>query len=202
MKLKEIKLPKSSSDLRIKHLSILKNSIFQDKMTLDIACIFVSEFTGVSINEVRNWRLKDIEKVTIHLSNLFASMDIKSLPEKEIVLNGKYYELVNPEKVGIGWHIDFGAIDKVRDPYTLAGVMYVEKGTDYGQVDNNKNIEYPLENRKKEFQEHMPLDVYLRASAFFLTKSLKSTKISLVKQKGKHLGVKIARVFMRGKKAY
>lgn len=200
MKLKEIKLPKSRNDLRIKHLSILRNSIFQDKMTYEVACIFVSEFTGVSINEVRNWRLKDIEQVTVHLSNLFSSMDIKSKPEKEITLNGNQYELVDPEKVGVGWHIDFGAIDKVRDTYTFAGVMYVEKGTQYGQVDGNKNIQYPLENRKKEFQEHMPLDVYLRASAFFLTKSLKSTRKSLVKQKGNHLGVKMAQVFMRGKR--
>jgi hypothetical protein len=100
------------------------------------------------------------------------------------------YLLVDPSKVGIGWHIDISNSDLQNDPSRLASLMYIEKGTTYGELDENLNMKYSNQERAKLFEEHLPLPDYLNLVSFFLRQSIelmssytvnKKIRINLIK---------------------
>ena len=93
-------------------------------------------------------------------------------PKDEISINGVDYVLVDPSKVGIGWHIDISNSDLQNDPSRLASLMYIEKGTTYGELDENLNMKYSNQERAKLFEEHLPLPDYLNLVSFFLRQSI------------------------------
>jgi hypothetical protein len=93
-------------------------------------------------------------------------------PKEEIIINGVRYLLVDPAKVGIGWHIDISNSDLQNDPSRLASLMYIEKGTTYGELDENLNMKYSNQDRAKIFEEHLPLPDYLNLVSFFLRQSI------------------------------
>jgi len=111
-------------------------------------------------------------------------------PKEEITILNKEYVLVDPSKVGIGWHIDISNSDLQNDPSRLASLMYIEKGTTYGELDENLNMKYSNQERAKLFEEHLPLPDYLNLVSFFLRQSIelmsnytvnKKTRTSLLK---------------------
>ena len=93
-------------------------------------------------------------------------------PKEEITILNKEYVLVDPSKVGIGWHIDISNSDLQNDPSRLASLMYIEKGTTYGELDENLNMKYSNQERAKLFEEHLPLPDYLNLVSFFLRQSI------------------------------
>jgi len=50
--------------------------------------------------------------------------------------------------------------------------MYIEKGTTYGELDENLNMKYSNQERAKLFEQHMPLPDYLNLVSFFLRQSI------------------------------
>jgi hypothetical protein len=172
----DIKLPKTYKDLRIKHLKPIQTDKYMDKMDLNLMVEFIADFTGIKKAKLMSIDVKDITNLSNHIATLYASMPVVKHPPKEITLNGKTYELVNPEKIGVGWHIDWSNGDIESDPVRMACLMYYPKGAVYGEVDAYDNLVNPIKDRYKEFENHLPLSTFLEASNFFLQRFVTSTK--------------------------
>ena len=126
----------------------------------------------------------------MHCISLFENYKVTE-PEKEIEVLGQKYELVDPKKVGVGWHIDVSNSDMQSNPARLVALMYIEKGTNYGDLDQNGNMIYSNQEREKIFKQHIPLPIYLNVVSFFLRQSIvlienftenpKRTKLRLIR---------------------
>mgnify|MGYP003509840211 FL=1 len=172
----EIKLPKSSKDLRIKHLKPIQSDKYLGQLDLPLMVEFISDFTGVSKNKLMRIDYRDIVKMTAHINGLYANFDVNKRPPKEITINGKMYEMINPEKVGVGWHMDWSHLDIESDPVRMACLMYYPKGAIYGDVDEYDNLLNPIKDRYNDFENHFPLQTFLEASDFFLERFVQSAK--------------------------
>lgn len=171
----KIKAPKSINDLRIKHLEFLKDEKYHKNTDTLTFIEFISKFTNTDINELKKVNLIKLKGVYLHLISIFQNYKI-SEPEKEIEIEGIKYELVQPAKVGIGWHIDVANSDLENDPSRIASLMYIEKGTNYGELDENLNMNYSNKKRAEIFEKEMPLPVYLNLLNFFFEQINKINK--------------------------
>ena len=175
-----IRLPKNTNDLRIRHWKVLTNPLYDGQIDLELACQFLSEFTGEHINDVRIIDQEDIWKMFNHCVGLYEGIHV-SKPSKEIILGGEKYNLIEPHKVGSGWHIDFGKFNDIqKDPVKTACLFYYPaKAKKYGETDENKNLLYPIRDRYNIVERDMTLQDFLNASAFFLRKSERSMRLSM-----------------------
>ncbi len=167
-----IKAPKSMNDLRIEHLEALTNPKFTTG-NLDLKDIieFLSCLTSGTINELKKVNISELKDIYVHCISLFKDYQITE-PQKEIEILGQKYELVDPKKVGVGWHIDVSNSDMQTNPARLVALMYIEKGTNYGDLDVNGNMIYSNQEREKIFKQHLPLPIYLNVVSFFLRQSI------------------------------
>jgi len=196
----EYKLPKKAIDLRINHFNHMVNVDLERLVTPIDRADFVADFLGISRKKAYTFDAKSIIEMSNHIIDLYADIHVGN-PPKEITLNGTIYELVNPEKVGVGWHADFSKMDINRDPIQLACMFYFPKGAIYGDVDENDNLINPIKSRYNDIGDHMPLQVFLEASAFFLRKIEQSMRLSMVKRKSMERTIKIlSRIGLRGKR--
>ena len=179
----EIRLPKNTEDLRIKHLKALNGIEEEPPRNLNDLIDFVCEFTGEKRSLVEAFTTKgEILKIYEHLLGLFNEFKVMSKPPQTITLKGKEFELINPEKVGIGWHIDFEKSDIKKDPVRVACLFYYPKGEIYGAKDENKNLINPIKDRYNLFENEMQLTTFLECTSFFLRKSTKSMSASIHQQ--------------------
>ena len=115
-----------------------------------------------------------------------SNMDVTSKLPESITLKGQRFCLVDPGKVGIGWHIDWNSSAKQKtiekDPVRLACLFYLPEGYNYSDVDANGNITHPIASRYELFKEEFPLDLFIRCTNFFLKRSLTLTKRSMVRE--------------------
>jgi hypothetical protein len=188
-----IKAPKTINDLRIKHLSALTNPKFQKDLTLELMIDFVSIITDSNRTDLRNVYTDKVKEVFTHCVDLFKGFKIAK-PKEQIIIEGQLFDLVDPKKVGVGWHIDVSNSDFKAQPSRLVALMYIEHGTIYGELDENKNMKYPAKTRMDLFEEHLPLPTYLNCVDFFLRQSLKSMSSSMERR------MPIMRMIQNGKR--
>jgi len=186
----EIRIPRSKKDLRIRHNKALSNNIVSNP-SLSEKSIFLHELTQAPLHSIRKLSVKDVDKLYRLCILSFAGFKLNDEPPKEIVLEGQAFELVNPDKVSTGWHIDWDVISKQDDPVKYACMYYFPKGEVYGESDTNGNILHPSSDRYELFKEHFPLQVYLECRAFFLNRYEKSIRLQVAKAKGEQMGMKI-----------
>ena len=141
----------------------------------------IADFIGISRKKAHAFDARDVMKMSNHIINLYGDIHVGN-PPKEITLGGKEYELINPEKVGVGWHADFSKMDVNRDPVQLACMFYFPKGQIYGDVDENDNLLNPIRDRYNDIGDHMELKVFLEACAFFLRKTERSLRLSTARR--------------------
>lgn len=177
MQSKDFKLPKTVNDLRIRHLKPLTNSIYEDEMTIELLCDFMAEFTGKSVNVIRQIDTKDLIRMFQHVKEIYSDIRINP-PRKTITMGGQEWVLVDPHKVGCGWHMDFSMGNIKENPEWLACLFYYPKGVKYGATDENDNLLYPIAERIDMFKDEMSLQDFLNASGFFLRKISKSMILS------------------------
>jgi hypothetical protein len=183
----EAKIPTNAKGLRIKHfasMSYVPQEKAENEKELDESesLLFLAEFTGLGYNKMLDFTVSDIKKMTATAMKALATMDLVSELPKTIKLGGQSFYLVDPEKVGIGWHIDFKKASIVKDPIRLACLFYIPEGYNYSDVDENGNIKFPIASRYTLFRDEFPLDLFIRCSNFFLKRSLTSTKRSMVRE--------------------
>lgn len=177
-----IKAPKTLNDLRIRHLKSLTDEKFQKAMDLKTIIEFISLITEAKRSDLNKVNISELRKVHEHCIGLFKDFQLAE-PRKEITILNQTYVLVDPSKVGIGWHIDVSNSDLQNDPSRLASLMYIEKGTVYGELDENLNMKYSNQERAKLFEEHLPLPDYLNIVSFFLRQSIELMSNSMVSKK-------------------
>jgi hypothetical protein len=178
----EARIPTSAKALRIRHFASMAMAPEQDFQTDQDSLLFLAEFTGLGYNRMLDFTIEDVRKMRTVAMTALASMDLVSELPKTITLQGQTFYLVDPEKVGIGWHIDFNNSSIKKDPVRLACLFYLPEGFNYSDVDENGNIKFPIASRHALFAEEFPLDLFIRCSNFFLKRSLTSTARSMVKQ--------------------
>lgn len=178
-------IPKNLNDYRLRHYNAFEkyNSGIgsdEDKIAL------IAGITGVPFNVARMIEPKEFNQVMKRIDLSFIGIKL-SKPPKEVVIGGKHFTLVDPHKVGMGWHRDFANINRSQHAM-MSAMFYVEKGMKYAQCDEDGNILNSVIDRAKFFETHFPMALYLDASAFFLNKIILSTnvliqvkKISLLK---------------------
>lgn len=178
----EVKIPTNHKGLRIRHfdsVSMVPEGGFKRP---EDSLVFLAEFTGLRYNQLLDFTLEDICRMTITATKALAGMDLTSALPDSIVLGGKEFYKVDPEKAGIGWHIDFSNTSIKKDPVRLACLFYLPKGFKYSDVDENGNITHPIASRKELFEQEFPLDLFIRSANFFLKSSLVLMKKSMVKE--------------------
>lgn len=165
----EIKLPKDKTGLRIKHLPAFQDKRLKDEApTVSLKIDTLHKFTGIS--KPRLWSVPEHQLSVLfnHIMMIAAEIDDKPEPPKEIEIDGQWFELVDFEKVGAGWHADNEESNYVIDPVRLACICYIPKGTYYGEIDRHENLLYPISSRHELFTDHFPLEVYYQLTTFFL----------------------------------
>ena len=182
----EIKIPQSATDLRIKHYKALKNpDAFTDESD-EGRIQFLCDFLNLKLHQVRLLKPEHVDKIFRYSAVAFAGMKIGSEPPKEIVLDGKTFERIDPKKVGIGWHIDMNEASKgnwlEKKPVHLACLFYYPKGYEYGALDSNDNLIHPIKDRLELFENNFMLQTFMESTAFFLGYYAKS-KRKLIIQK-------------------
>lgn len=178
----EVKIPTTAKGLRIRHFASMA-MIPQDGFKEDYdSLLFLAEFTGLGYNRMLDFTLKDIKKMRDTAVKSMATMDIVSQLPKTIRLKDQTFHLVDPDKVGIGWHIDFNKSSIKKDPVRLACLFYLQEGYSYSDVDENGNIKHTIASRYELFKEEFPLDLFIRCSNFFLKRSLTSIERSMVRE--------------------
>jgi hypothetical protein len=183
-----IKIPKTHKDLRIKHNKVLNGMNIVQNPTLEQKIVFLYDFTGTALYELKRLQVRDIDSLYRASMNSLGGITINDNPPKVIKLDGKAFEIVNPHKVAAGWHIDFSNTDMDKDPVRMACLFYYPKGELYGITDDNGNLINPINDRYELFKDHLPLEVYLEASAFFLTQLHKLTKQQVTRRAGELKG--------------
>lgn len=176
----EVKIPTNAKGLRIKHFASMSYVPQEDFKDEGESLLFLAEFTGLGYNKMLDFTVKDIKKMTATAIKAMASMDLVSPLPKTIKLDGQVFNLVDPDKAGIGWHIDFKNSSIKKDPVRLACLFYLPDGYSYSDVDENGNIKFPIASRYELFEKEFPLDIFIRCANFFLKRSLTSTKRSMV----------------------
>jgi hypothetical protein len=175
----QVAIPKRGEDLRMKHLASLE--VLNDEQDVH-GLHFLSSFTGVSYSQMCNFTPRQIKQMLSAATSAVADLNT-STEHKHITLGNKTCYRVDPEKVGIGWHIDFAA---TTDPLRRACLYYLPEGYNYSDADENGNLKHTIAASIDLFRAHLPLEVYLSASVFFLTKSTKSTNRQVLKLKTKN----------------
>ena len=178
----EVKLPSGAKDLRIKHFKSLPLVPEEGFTTGQDSLLFLCEFLNLPYNTVLRFTPQDIKKMTVLAVKALSKMDVVSPLPKVITIEKQRFTLVDPKKIGIGWHIDFSKANINTDPVRLACLFYVQEGYNYSDVDENGNILFPIASRYELFKEHFPLDLFIRSSNFFLKGSLNSTRKQVFQQ--------------------
>jgi len=179
----EIRLPSTVKDLRLKHFKVLTNEKYKQAMDIFDLVDFLAEFMGEKKSKILQIDKSGIEKMYIHIAKLYASFKPSKKPPIDIVLDGQSFSLINPEKVGIGWHMDYTTADIKVDPIRLACLLYYPTGKVYGETDINDNLLYPIKDRYELIANHLPLTTFLEASGFFLNRQAESIKVYQVANK-------------------
>ena len=155
----KVKLPKSITQLRVRHIEALSKVEFEKLSILERAVI-CSKFVDVDIETVRRFAFQDVVNIMEHHFRLIASYKPTELP-KEITVNEQEYCLIGQAaKMPTSWHIDMSAF-KMTDTTNIAAFFYIEKHLDYCTMDNHSNIINPVGERAKVFREHLELPILL-----------------------------------------
>lgn len=178
----EIILPKRTADLRIRHYEAMKDTDWDNLTDIMEQVRFVSKATGISEKRILSIDAKDMIRMYLHLVELYAGINIRSAPPKQVELNGRIFNRIDPEKVGVGWHADWSKADIDKDPVWLACLMYYPDGSYYGEIDEQENLVHPAKDRYNLIRDHLPLEVFIQSAAFFLTCAERSMRRSILKK--------------------
>ena len=201
----EIRLPKTANDLRIKHFKALNGLDSELPRSIIEVIDFIALFSGEPSSKIRsNVSKNELLRMYDHILTIFNDFKLMGNPPKEVVLKGKAFELIDPEKVGIGWHVDFEKSNLKEDPVRVACLYYFPKGEIYGAVDEYKNLINPIKDRYNIIENELPLTTFLECNAFFLQRCHKSMMLSTQRQRVKRKTIEIitkARNYLSGKKS-
>lgn len=153
----KIKLPKSISQLRDKHLkAIAKVDI--ERMSISERVELFCNLTGVESSQAKRISFEDVTDIVQYYFDLFNQYKTKELPI-EIKVGGKFFtKIKSAETMPTDWHIDMSAMD-MTDNCIVAAFYYIEKDMRYCMMDKHDNILNPVKKRADIFREHLPANL-------------------------------------------
>lgn len=191
----DIDVIRTSNDLRIRHFKALQVVTELDENSQDSRLEWLGVFLGLKLHELRLLTAKQIATIYYNSVKVVSEMKINPTPPTELVLNGKVFTRIDPNKVGIGWHIDIGDAGRLnlieKNPVKLACLFYYPEGSIYGELDENDNLIHPISEREELFKEHFPLNVFVESTAFFLNYYVKSIRKSIIQELAKRQTLRV-----------
>lgn len=178
----EVTISTDPKKMRIRQLKAVSLAPVKGFNRIEEALYFLAEFTGLKHHQLLDFKIEDIKTMVVKALEAVASLDLTSALPQTIKIEGTKYCLVDPDKVGIGWHIDFKSCNIEKNPVRMACLFYLPEGFNYSDVDENGNIKYPIDSRHDVFDKHFPLDLFLRCCDFFLQRSLHSMKKQVISE--------------------
>lgn len=130
---------------------------------------FIAEFTNIDTDLLWKQSVSTIKTLYTKLMEQFAEYK-PSEPPKELKINGTTYTFRTEYlKMSVGWweHIKM-LTEKDANPIDKLGLLYIEKGMGYAEMDKNKNIINPTDVRTKLIAEHLTLRQFIDVHQFFL----------------------------------
>jgi len=141
----------------------------------------VSIMAKVPYNTLLQEPMATIEKAFKFCVSTISS-HTKSIPPKEIKIQGNTYELIDyvGGKVQGGWFVDVDCMAKdfKINPSLIPALNYVEKGKRYAETDDEGNIINSVKERAEIFKDHFPADVFVDLCVFFLEVFVEWSKIT------------------------
>lgn len=131
----------------------------------------VSAVSGITKSQIKSVNYQKVLDMFNHILKVIASYKA-SKPKKEITIKGVTYEFKGKtENWNAAQWIDANMYRDTwkTDLHKTAAIIYVEKGTVYGEEKNKKTI-HPMAQRAEIFNKHFPSSLYLDIEGFFLQK--------------------------------
>jgi hypothetical protein len=150
---------------------------------------FIADFTNVPTDLLWNQSVSTIKDLYAKLMQQFVDYK-QSEPPKEVKINGVTYTFRTEYlKMSVGWweHIRM-LTEKESNPIDKLGLLYIEKGMGYSELDKNKNVINPTDVRTKILAEHFTLKDFIDINGFFfqileLYKNLSEEEKKLLRKK-------------------
>jgi len=157
---------------------------------------FIADFTNIDTELLWNQSVSTIKTLYTKLMEQFTNYK-PSEPPKELKINGTTYTFRTEYlKMSVGWweHIKM-LTETDGNPIDKLGLLYIEKGMGYAEMDKNKNIINPTDVRTKLIAEHLTLRQFIDINQFFFTilemyKSLSEEDKEMLKKKVSRLKLK------------
>jgi hypothetical protein len=131
---------------------------------------FIADFTNVPTDLLWNQSVSTIKDLYAKLMRQFVDYK-QSEPPKEVKINGVTYTFRTEYlKMSVGWweHIRM-LTEKESNPIDKLGLLYIEKGMGYSELDKNKNVINPTDVRTKILADHFTLKEFIDINGFFFT---------------------------------
>jgi hypothetical protein len=145
---------------------LLRGDYFEDKNYPKIGEIirYVADWCGTPYEDIAQITRVGLTDVFNTITNMIADYEPKA-PRFTI---GKYELVKDYLKMSAGWWHHVENIDLETTPEQLLGLIYMEKGMGYAEMDKNKNIINPAADRAKEIASAITLRDFMDLMAFFL----------------------------------
>ena len=150
---------------------------------------FIADFTNVDTDLLWSQSVSTIKELYAKLMQQFVNYK-PSEPPKEVKINGTTYTFRTEYlKMSVGWWEHIRTLsEKDSNPIDKLGLLYIEKGMGYAEMDKNKNIINPTDARTKLLAEHFTLKEFIDINGFFfqileLYKNLSEEEKKLLRKK-------------------
>lgn len=145
---------------------LLRGDHFEDKNYPKIGEIirYVADWCGVNFEDVAQVTRLRLTDVFNTITRMIADYE----PRAPRFTIGKYELVKDYLKMSAAWWHHVENIDMDTTPEQILGLIYLEKGMGYAEMDKNKNIINPATDRAKEIAEALTLREFMDLMAFFL----------------------------------
>ena len=149
-----------------------KGEYFKDneKPTNEEVLNFIADFTNVDTDLLWSQSVSTIKTLYTKLMQQFTT-NKPSEPIKEIKIDKTIYTFRTEYlKMSVGWweHIRMLS-EKDSNPIDKLGLLYIEKGMNYSELDANKNVINPTDERTKLLADNITLKQFIDIHNFFFT---------------------------------
>jgi hypothetical protein len=176
--IEKVKIPETVADMPISkakffvELTELAGENVEPDFLAKLDAVQVSDLNAVFFESAPDHfdRYTDYSNRVI-LANILesASKYTENKPRAEIVDNGTKYVLnLDFTDQPVSFHRDIKSIDPRTGMVDIIGMMYIEDGLVYNEIDKSNKIKNPRRERGEILEKHFNLAQYLDLKAFFL----------------------------------
>lgn len=160
--------------INLKRYNALKYLSESDKLDAVTAIKFLSSYLNIDENILHDNQHSNNVELFYTVCESIGKLRAAETPHKEIVVNGKTYvfhEILDANFPSIWYMTVQRYLAQGIEAHHIAAFVYIEKGMKYNQRDESGiKVLNPLDDRIKEFEEHMTAEQYIPLQGFFFRK--------------------------------